>query len=334
MGGFLAPEDSSPDVVALRQRLAAQGYGAGGGGAVYDAPLVQRVMQFQRDHGLTVDGIVGKATLGEVNKDPEDRLESVIVAMERERWMNFDLGARHVWVNLPDFTAQIMDGDAVAFETRAVIGKTARSHRSPEFSDVMDYLVINPTWNVPRSITVREYLPMLQKNRYAAGHLRLLDRNGRRVPRSAVNFNAYDARSFPYVLKQPPGPGNALGTVKFIFPNSFNIYLHDTPAKALFERDLRAFSHGCIRLNQPHGFAHVLLARQSDDAEALFQRHLDSGRETVVRLQTPVPVHIVYRTAFARGSGAMQYRRDIYGRDKAVSQALQNAGVSMQAVRS
>lgn len=334
----LAPEHAGVPVLALRQRLAAQGYDlppeAGGAEPRFDPALVKTVQQFQRDHGLNPDGIVGPATLGELNKTPQDRLASVIAAMERERWMNRELGDRHVWVNLPDFSATILENGRVVLQSRAVIGKTAPALRTPEFSDLMSYLVINPSWTVPRSITVREYLPQLKANRYALPQLQVLDRRGRVLRRSAVNFSAYSARSFPYVLRQPPGADNALGRVKFMFPNAYSIYLHDTPAQALFARERRAFSHGCIRLARPQAFAHVLLGWQNEDPEAVYRRHLASGRETTVGLRVPVPVHIVYRTAFAPQSGRLQYRPDIYGRDAAVFDALTQAGVSLGAVRS
>lgn len=334
VGATLKPGQTSDHVVLLRKRLAAQGYGRAGNSNVYDSALVSTVQAFQRDHGLAPDGVIGKGTLGEINKDPQDRLVSVMVSMERERWMNINRGKRHIWVNLPDFTAQIIDGGKVTFETRSVIGKNASTHRSPEFSDVMEYLVINPTWNVPQSITVREYLPMMQQNPNAAGHLQLLDRNGRVVSRSSVNFASYDANSFPYILKEPPSQGNALGTVKFMFPNRYNIYLHDTPSKSLFSRETRAFSHGCIRLSDPHEFAYALLAKQTNNPEGVFKGYLNTGRETTVALKSPVPVHIVYRTAFTTPKGPVQYRRDVYGREKAVYSAMQKAGVSLRAVRS
>ncbi len=325
---------SSPAVAQMSARLAAMGYGRSGG-AAYGDSVVQQVAAFQRDHGLAPDGVAGKGTIAEINEEPEDRLASVLAAMERERWMNFPLGKRHIWVNIPDFTAKIVDSGKVTLSTRSVVGQNQPSHRSPEFSDVMEYMVINPTWNVPRSIVVNEYLPMLKSNPNAAGQLQLIDQSGRSVSRGSVNFASYDASNFPYGLKEPPSTGNALGTVKFMFPNPYNIYLHDTPSKSLFGRESRAYSHGCIRLADPHDFAYALLAQQTRDPKGFFQSQLATGRETTVHLEHPVPVHIVYRTAFApdaRG-GAFQYRRDVYGRDAAVYSALAKAGVSIRGIR-
>ena len=329
----LKPGQTGAAVVALRDRLTAMGYLRRSSVQSYDAKIQVAVQKFQLDHGLTADGVAGAGTISEINKDVEDRLKSIIVAMERERWLNQPLGKRHVFVNLTDFTAQIIDNGKVTFQTRSVIGSNSSDRRSPEFSDVMEYMVINPTWNVPRSIAVKEYLPMMKRNPNAAGHLRLVDSRGRTVRRSSVNFNAYTARNFPFSIKQPPSRRNALGLVKFMFPNKYNIYLHDTPSKNLFGRETRAFSHGCIRLQDPFDFAYALLAKQSNDPEAEFKRHLNTGREIAVQLEEPVPVHLIYRTAFTQAKGRTQYRRDVYGRDARIWSALSNVGVALRAVR-
>jgi murein L,D-transpeptidase YcbB/YkuD len=198
----------------------------------------------------------------------------------------------------------------------------------------MEYLVVNPTWNVPRSIAVKEYLPMLQADPYAVSFLNLFDAAGQIVPRDAVDFTQFTETSFPFDMKQPPDDANALGLVKFMFPNPQNIYLHDTPSKSLFNREVRAFSHGCIRLQRPFDFAYALLSRQTDDPEGLFRRHLESRQESVLPLQTFVPVHLVYFTAWPTPRGRVEYRRDVYGRDRAIFEALRNAGVALAARQS
>ncbi len=328
----LKPGQSGDAVIALRNRLVRMGYLNRSASRTYDASIQKAVQQFQADHGLTDDGVAGKGTIAEINVSPEKRLAAVLVAMERERWTNFDRGARHVWVNLTDFTAKIVDNGAVTFRTRSVIGKNVSDQRSPEFSDVMEHMVINPTWNVPRSIATKEYLPMLKKNPNAVSHLKLIDSRGRVVSREGMDFNEFTARSFPFAIKQAPSSRNALGLVKFMFPNKHNIYLHDTPSKSLFAREVRAFSHGCIRLSDPFDFAYALLAKQSSNPKATFHNALDTRRETQIDLEQHVPVHIVYRTAVAPVKGRVNYRRDIYGRDAKVWAALQNAGVALPAV--
>ena len=332
--GKLEPGDSGEAVVALRDRLVTLGYLNRSATRDYDAQITSAVQRFQIDHGLLADGVAGDGTIAELNMGPEARLKSVIVAMERLRWMTgVERGARHIWVNQPDFTAKIIDHGKITFQTRAVIGKNVPDQRSPEFSDEMDHMVINPSWGVPRSIIVKEYLPLLQSNPNAVSHLQVIDRNGRVVPRGAVNFAAYSASSFPFGLRQPPSDGNALGKVKFMFPNPYNIYLHDTPAKELFAHEVRAYSHGCIRLADPFDFAYALLASQSADPKAEFQSHLDTQNETRIELQTKLPVHLVYFTAWPTAKGQMTYRRDVYGRDAALWEALAEAGVVLGGVQ-
>ncbi len=330
----LDPGSEGPGVVALRDRLTAMGYLRPGPTAVYDAEMEKAVQLFQLNHGLTADGVASEATLEEINLGPEARLRAVTVAMERLRWMNGTvLGQRHIWVNLPDFTAKIIDDGKVTFETVTVVGMNQSDRRSPEFSDEMEFMVINPTWNVPRSITVKEYLPMLQKNPNAAGHLRIVDRRGRVVDRGAVDFTQFTAGNFPFSMSQAPSDGNALGQVKFMFPNKWNIYLHDTPSKSLFQKEVRAYSHGCIRLGSPFEFAYALLARQTTDPEGEFARHLKTRAENSIPLTDHVPVHIVYFTAWPDARGHIEYRRDVYGRDGRIFDALQAAGVELPSVQ-
>ncbi len=329
-GERLEPGATGAAVVALRDRLTAMGFLAPSVVARYDAAMVAAVRAFQAAHGLPADGVAGAATLAEVNRPAEERLQAVLVALERERWMNLEggLGQRHIWVNLPDFVARIVDDGKVSFETRAVVGERRPEKRTYEFSDEMEYMEVNPDWTVPRSILARDYLPRLQANPNAASYLKLIDARGREVPRSAVNFAAYSARNFPFSLRQPPGPSNSLGRVKFMFPNAHSIYLHDTPAKELFQREVRDYSSGCIRLADPFDFAYRLLERQMEDPRPYFDALVASGQQTRVRLEAHVPVHLVYFTAYPGATGTMQYRRDIYGRDAVLFRALLEAGVA------
>lgn len=330
--GTLKPGQSAAQVPVLRARLAALGYGRATSDPAFDAALQAEVTRFQADHGLAPDGVVGPATLGELDTTAADRLAQVIVTLERERWMNFPRGSRHVWVNIPDFHVRLIENGREVFATRSVVGQNRSTHRTPEFSDVMRFMVINPTWNVPHSITTREYLPMLQQDPNAVSHLQLLDRDGNRVARGSVDFASYSAGNFPYRLKEPPNQSNALGLVKFMFPNRHNIYLHDTPHKSLFARFTRAYSHGCVRLADPLDFAHALLRGQTSDPQGFFERQLNTGRETTVMLDDPPQVHIVYRTVIAQPRGPAQFRPDIYGRDALIFAALTKAGVSLRSV--
>lgn len=326
-GLLLRPGETGAAVTALRDRLVRMGYLPRSAAPGYDDALRSAVRTFQADHGLAADGIAGPETLAEINVAPEARLRQVLVAMERERWTNMPRGSRHIWVNLADFSAQIVDNGVVSFTTRAVIGANEADRRSPEFSDVMEHMVVNPTWHVPRSITVGEYLPQIQANPWAASQLEIVDRSGRVIPREAVDWRQFSPQNFPFRMRQPPSESNALGVVKFMFPNQWNIYLHDTPSKSLFDRHVRAFSHGCIRLSDPFDFAYALLAPQTDDPVGFFQARLRGGAETTVPLAEPVQVHLVYRTAIAPAKGRVNFRRDVYGRDAKVSAALEAAGV-------
>ncbi|MEL7396293.1 MAG: L,D-transpeptidase family protein [Pseudomonadota bacterium] len=330
--GSLSKGQSGGAVVALRDRLIAMGYLERSSTMTYDRNIEGAVQVFQAAHGLEPDGQVDSGTMRQINEGPEARLRAVMVAMERERWLNKDRGARHVLVNLTDFSARIIDNDDITFQTRSVIGANTHDRRSPEFSDEMDHMVINPTWNVPRSITVKQYLPQMQANPGAVGHLKLYDWQGREVPRSAVNFNAYNGNTFPFDLKQPPSNSNALGLVKYMFPNKYNIYLHDTPSKHLFAHERRAYSHGCIRLADPFDFGYTLLAAQEDEPVDFFHKVLATGKETRVDLDQPIPVHIIYRTAFTDSKGRPQYRSDVYGRDAKIWNAMVRAGVTSPAL--
>ncbi len=329
----LKPGRGGAAVVALRDRLVAMGYMRRSASPDYDVALQKAVQAFQADHGLAPDGVAGRATMAAINIPARVRLQQVIVAMERERWMNQPLGKRHIMVNITDYTARIIDDGKVTFATRAVVGKNADDRQTPEFSDMMEHMVINPTWNVPRSIATREYLPLFKKNPNAAGQLRLINTRGQIVQRSEIDFSQYTEKNFPFDVKEPPSRRNALGLVKFMFPNKYNIYLHDTPAKSLFGKQKRDFSHGCVRLQDPFDFAYALLAPQERDPVGFFKAKLNTGKETVVPLAQEVPVHLIYRTAFTQARGRVQFRHDVYGRDAKIWTGLANAGVALGAVK-
>jgi murein L,D-transpeptidase YcbB/YkuD len=330
----LKPGASGGAVVQLRNRLIRMGYMRKTATQTYEKNMQAAVQQFQTRHGLPADGVAGPATIGEVNKPAQDRLKSVLVAMERLRWNNKPLEKNHIWVNIPDYHVNLVKNGKTTFRSRVVVGKNTSDRRTPEFSDTMEHMIINPSWYVPRSIITKEYLPLLKRNPNAVSQLRITDSRGRLVNRGAVNFSQYNERNFPFSMRQPPSKGNALGLVKFMFPNKHNIYLHDTPAKALFGKDVRAYSHGCVRVHKPFEFAYALLKSQERDPEGFFQSILRTGSERKVELNKPLPVHLVYYTAFVDAKGNANYRRDVYGRDARIFAALSKAGVSLRAVQS
>lgn len=330
-GKSLKPGAKSTRIVALRTRLERMESRAYGESDVFDEELVEAVKTFQLRHGLNDDGVIGPATLASINIGPEDRLKQVLVNLERQRWLNLDRGSRHVFVNQADFSVSLIDDGEITFWSRTVIGKN--KHRTQEFNDTMTHMVINPTWNVPRSIATEEMLPKLKRNPASlGGSMQVMTRNGTRVNPKYIDFSKFNKSNFPYLVKQKPGRSNALGRVKFMFPNQFNIYLHDTPSKSLFNRDVRAYSHGCVRVQKPFDFAYALLTPQSDNPEGLFKSILNRGSERHLNLEEPISVFLSYQSVWIGNDGIPQYRSDIYGRDKRLFSALANLGVMLPTV--
>ena len=219
--------------------------------------------------------------------------------------------------------AVIEDGEII-FSSIVIVGRA--SQQTPEFSDVMEYMVVNPTWYVPRSLAGRELLPLLKRD---PDYLERKNMSLIGADASTIDWSTVTPATFPGKLLQAPGPGNALGKVKFMFPNDFAIYLHDTPGKNLFEKEARAYSNGCVRVKKPFEFAQLLLADQEQDPAAAFDRWVNTKREIYVKLRQPVPVHITYRTAWLGADGVQQFRTDVYSRDRKVMAALTADGVSI-----
>lgn len=332
-GRTLRPGHSNDRVLAMRERLNALGYvGTEGDSTTYDAELVDAVKAFQTDNTLNADGIVGPKTLIALNSDPSVQMQQVIVNLERRRWLNYDLGARHIFVNQASYMAYVMDYGLPTLVTRVVVGKTAAKYQTPEFIDEMTHMIANPSWNVPQSIASQEYLPQLLRDPSVLIRQNISMRvrgSGQPVDARLIDLSQYTVNNFPFVLQQRPGGGNALGRVKFMFPNRFNVYLHDTPSKSLFNRDTRAYSHGCVRVQRPMDLAHTLLAPQTDDPDGTFQAALNSGRETRIDLERPVPIYLTYQSVFLDENGELAYRVDIYGRDALVFEALEQIGVTL-----
>jgi murein L,D-transpeptidase YcbB/YkuD len=333
-GGLLRPGDTGQRVTQLRARLAELGDPAPQTPRpeLYDDGLEAAVKAFQRRHGLNDDGLAGRRTFAALGADVGWRLRQVAVNLERMRWTaNDDLGRRHIIVNQPDFTMRVVEDGETVHAARVVVGK--RRHRTPEFTDTMTHLVVNPTWNVPRSIATNEILPALKEDPtyLAKENMRLTAADGGPVPQNPAehDWSQYDRGFFPYRVTQRPGPDNALGRVKFMFPNRFSIYLHDTPSKHLFARDGRAFSHGCVRVEDPYELAYLLLDPQLEAPRETFAEWLEAGRERWVKLEQPLTVRLTYRTAWVDDSGRAQFREDIYGRDANVWAALEAAGVGL-----
>lgn len=322
-GETLKPGMSDPRVAQVRARLMASGEltQAAGDPNLFDEGLEIAVRQFQAEHGLDADGVVGKQSVFAMNVSAKERVRQIIVNLERSRWLPEDLGDRHILVNVASFELRRVEYGSLQEVIRVVVGKPG--HRTPVFSDKIRYLELNPTWTVPYSIATKEMLPKLQANPNHLGNSFELLQGGQSIPFGSVDWAAYSRSSFPFTIRQKPGPKNALGRVKFMFPNKHSIYLHDTPSRALFARTRRAFSHGCIRVGRPLHLANQLLASAPGKwSLKKIQTVLDSAKRTRVNLPEPLPVHLTYSTVFRGLNGAINFRPDIYGRDKRLYRAL------------
>jgi murein L,D-transpeptidase YcbB/YkuD len=320
--GTFATGRSSPSLITLRQRLAASGHLTGGAASntspVYTKDDAAGVGAFQELHGLKATGVADAATLAQMNVSLDDRIRQVAVNLERWRWMPNDFGPRHLMVNIPHYHLTARENGKPVTDIRVVVGKPGEQ-KTPVFSSVMNTIVFSPYWNIPDSIVEGETAPAVARDPayLAKNNIEILDvsrSGGTPVDYSRVDWD--DAEQLKHLaFRQRPGPGNALGHVKFLFPNEFDVYLHDTPADALFARPGRAFSHGCVRVEEPEALAKYVLRGDSewDDTKILEAMH--AGVEKHVKLKESIPVHIVYFTAFVDVNGGLHFRSDVYGYD-------------------
>lgn len=327
-GPALEPGMVDARVAALRARLVRSGDLAAAAEPartdLFDAALVEAVRRFQRRHGLQADGVVGRQTLATLNVPLAARIDQVRANLERLRWVARDLAGDHLLVDIAGFEARLWLDGRETWHSRVVVGRTYR--RTPEFRSTVEYLVLNPEWAVPPTILRNDVLPRVLRDPgyLARQRMRLLDRAGRVVDPQAVDWNALRERSgdFAYRIVQAPGPDNALGRIRFTAPNEHRVFLHDTPARELFERPVRAFSSGCIRLERPLELAVLLL----DDGERWSTEQLataiDGGRTQTLPVRRRVPLLLLYHTARAGSDGRPEFRADLYGRDAPIVRAL------------
>jgi murein L,D-transpeptidase YcbB/YkuD len=299
--------DSSLTVSAIKKRLQATGeMPAGDTAQTFDDQLVNAVKAFQTSRGLTPDGIVTPALVKEMNVPALKRVEQILINMGRMRWMLNNTDGNLITVNLPEFVLHVYEGKTKKFDMNVVVGK--EGHNTTIFTGNLNQIVFSPYWNVPYDIVEKEVLPSIEKNpNYLAENE--MEKVGEPVD------------GIPTV-RQLPGPKNSLGKVKFLFPNSFDIYFHDTPAKGLFSKDKRAYSHGCIRLSDPVKMANYLLRNQPEWTPEKIDEAMNSGQEQYVKVKDPVPVLITYNTAWVDENGVLNFRDDIYSHDAALSQKM------------
>lgn len=329
---------SHADVYAIKSRLAESDDLSlkGKVSPYFDDDLVSALKRFQIRHGLTPTGRMDLRTSKVLNLSIDEEIQAIALSLERWRWMPRKLGEKHIFVNIPDYRVVFRDGEEIKMSMTAVVGSV--DHQTPTFSRDMSYMEFNPTWTVPASITNRELIP---KERRRPGYLvsrqfDYLKREGNRlvvVPPEQITAAELNTVPFPYVLRQRGGPINALGRMKFMMPNPYAIYLHDTQAKKHFTLNDRAYSHGCIRLSDPDQLA-TLLMTEDGYSQSKIKQTLRARETERVRLRTPIPTHLTYLTTWVDASGQLQRRSDIYRQDEALTKALLEAGTLLTVLHS
>jgi murein L,D-transpeptidase YcbB/YkuD len=290
---------------------------------LYDARLEGAVKQFQIRHGLTPDGVIGNKTLEALNVPVDKRIEQIIVNLERGRWIYRDIPDDYILVNIANFKATYVRKGNTQWRERAQVGKDYR--QTPVFKADLNYLVFNPTWTVPPTILEKDILPAIKRD---IGYLnkknmKVINRSGKIVDPATIEWTKYTGKNFPYSIRQDPGPANALGRVKFIFPNEHFVFLHDTPSKNLFERETRAFSSGCIRVEHPFQLAEAVLNDPEKWSLEKIQKLVSSEELKTVYLKKPITVLLLYATAFPDlEEDWIHFRNDIYDRDQKILNEL------------
>ena len=323
-GATLREGDVDPRVIELRRRLAVSGDlpdGADLESGRFDETLAMAVATFQRRHVLDDDGIAGAQTFEALNVPVQTRIDQLRMSLERLRWIENEISSDFVAVNIPEFRVYLVRNEVIVWSSRAQVGKPYRE--TPIFRGDIQYLELNPTWTVPPGILRNDILPKLKQDPgYVVNkNISVIDRDGRKLDPFSVDWSQY-SRGVPYTLRQEPGPNNALGRIKFIFPNEHFVFLHDTPSRGLFDRSARAFSSGCIRVENPLELAELLLRDPDKWSQADLQAVLDSRQTQRVNLRPREPVLILYLTASLDLDGGIRFAKDVYGRDAELLPAL------------
>ena len=314
-----------PDVSSLRKRLAVtQGIIEFNpeDENLFDQALYDQLIIFQQRNGLEADGVVGKATAEALNIPVRDRIETIEANLERWRWISDDLGDHYIMVNAADFELRAIVKNEQEFQTRAIVGSSKR--QTPVFSSIMKYMVVNPEWVVPPKILKLDVIPDIIKDSVylVKKNMKILRTDGSEVEPSSIDWKSISENRFPYMIRQEPGQGNPLGKIKFMFANEYDVYIHDTPSRSLFTRNIRSFSSGCVRIDNAQELANYLLKDDPDWTPERLQEAIDKGQKRTMVLKKPVPVHILYLTAWADDKGTAYFGKDIYDRDRQLITAL------------
>ncbi len=322
-GNFLKPGMSDARVPVIRERLRATDdfEGPASDSRKYDKKLEVAVLAFQERHHLGSDGVIGPATLAAMNITAEERVDQIRVNLERMRWVSDELPDDHLLVDIAGQEVQLFRKDRAVWKSRVIVGRPERP--TPVFRDQVEYLELNPNWTVPPTILKKDVLPAMREDPAYLKEkgLQVVTRDGEPVSPESVDWNT-PASSFPYMIRQPPGETNALGQVKFMFPNRYSVYLHDTPNRSLFDKPKRLYSSGCVRVERPWELAEQLLNNPKRWNQEKFEEIVASKKTRWVHLKNPVPVILAYWTAEAGADGKVMFREDIYKRDAAVLSAL------------
>ena len=320
----LKPGQRDRGVYSLRERLRAtgdyQGCPESDEEERYDKCLQDAVRHFQKRNGLKADAVVGPVTLAVLNKSVNERITMIRLNLDRIKWLNKREGKRHIIINIPDFRLYFEEEGRLIQSMRVITGSP--KHPTPIFSDTVEMIVLNPYWNIPKSIIQKEMIPKLLRNPNAMAKQGIEIRagwgkNAAKISGGSVNWSQYRySKTVPYRFAQTPGYKNALGKVKFLFPNKFSVYMHDTPTKHLFKRDKRAFSHGCIRLQKPRALLETFSTFNDNIDFEQSQEILKGKKNTYYKLQEKVPVDVVYLTAWVDYEGKLQFRNDVYKYDE------------------
>lgn len=324
-GQTLKPGDTTARIVQIRNYLTAVGdlsEKSVDNRALFDKELEEAVKKFQWRHKLTNDGIIGKGTIEQMRVPVEDRIDMLLLNLERTRWVFQHPDDDFLLVNIAGFHVRRITDRKEVFDSRVIVGKYHKE--TPVFKGVMKYIVMNPTWTLPYSIATHETLPRIKKDPgyLSDKHMEVMDRSGKILDASSIDWTKYSAGNFPFIIRQKAGPWNALGEVKFMFPNKYAVYLHDTPSRGLFNRQDRAFSHGCIRTEDKWG----LLMSLMDDPEVWnmdkINEILESGETTTINLPKPINIYLIYLTAAVDQQNNLMFMKDVYKRDEAVLKAI------------
>jgi murein L,D-transpeptidase YcbB/YkuD len=289
---------------------------------LYDQALHEQVILFQERNGLEADGVVGRSTIEALNISVSERISTIEANLERWRWVSDDLGDRYIMVNTAGYILRMYENGQQAYTSKAIVGTSKR--QTPVFSSVMKYIVVNPDWTVPPQILKQDVIPdLLRDSSYLQKkNMKILTADGSVVDPSTIDWKKVSPSRFPYMIRQEPGKSNPLGRIKFMFPNYYDVYIHDTPSHWQFSRNVRPFSSGCVRINNVRDFALYLLKDDSEWINGRLDEELENGRTRTIILKNPIPVHILYLTAWTDDKGTIYFGKDIYNRDKQLIRTL------------